>query len=326
MNHKRIGYCWIFFLLPLLVGATEESYNPAPGTIEPVPYGNLDHWITRIIKESAILGGETKTLYEIGPEQTIEGSKAYTKNEHSPWATSSVMANVMGIIKTSCSVFPEKRGDGYCVRLETRTERCKVLGMFNITVVAPGTIFVGEVDEPVRNTKNPLSKLMMGIPFVHRPQALLFDYKTIPATQLVKATGFGKPENLPGRDSAEVCLYLQHRWEDEQGNIFARRVATAYRKFGDRQEEWINDYEMPVLYGDISRSSDFKPYMKIVPADASYYCKNSQGKVVPVQELGWAESGEEVTHLVLRFSASDKGAYIGSPGSKFWVDNIRFRY
>lgn len=322
---NRIILCCISLLLFSFAGA-ENTPQPAQGTVVEVPFGNLDQWITRIIKESAILGGETKTLYEIGPVQTIEGNKAYQKHEESPWATSSVMANVMGIIKTSCSVFPEKRGDGYCVRLETRTEHCKVLGMFNITVVAPGTIFAGEVDEPVRNTKNPLAKLMMGIPFTYRPEALIFDYKTLPATQLMKATGFGKPEKLPGHDSAEVCVYLQHRWEDENGNIYAKRVATAYRKFGDIQPEWVNDYEMPILYGDITGRSGFKPYMDIVPVDSPYYCKNSQGKVVPINELGWAEPDEEVTHLVLRFSASDKGAYIGSPGSKFWVDNIRFRY
>ena len=47
----------------------------------------------------------------------------------SPWATSNVMARVACITKTNTSVFPEKRGDGYCARMDTRMESVKVLGI-----------------------------------------------------------------------------------------------------------------------------------------------------------------------------------------------------
>ena len=65
---------------------------------------------------------------------------------------------------------------------------------------------------------------------------------------MVKATGFGKAVNVPGRDKAEVCLYLLHQWEDEDGNIYARRVGTAYRKLSGNTQDWVNNYQIPVWY------------------------------------------------------------------------------
>ncbi len=38
---------------------------------ELLPFGNMDQWMTREIKESAILGGHTKNVYEIAPEKTV---------------------------------------------------------------------------------------------------------------------------------------------------------------------------------------------------------------------------------------------------------------
>ena len=35
------------------------------GTFVPFKYGDFNQWITRSIKESGIIGGDTKTLYEI---------------------------------------------------------------------------------------------------------------------------------------------------------------------------------------------------------------------------------------------------------------------
>lgn len=95
--------------------------------------------MVRKIKESGIIGGHTKYLYEIAKGDTLV-DVAY-KNTTSPWATSSVLAKVKGITKTSITVFPEKRGNGYCARLETKIETCKILGLFNINVLASGTIF-----------------------------------------------------------------------------------------------------------------------------------------------------------------------------------------
>ena len=45
--------------------------------VEMIPFGNMDHWTTRILKESNLLGGNTRYIYEIAPTMTIEGNKPY---------------------------------------------------------------------------------------------------------------------------------------------------------------------------------------------------------------------------------------------------------
>lgn len=94
-------------------------------TVEVIPFGDMDQWIDRQIKESGIIGGALKNVYAIGPTATIRENKAYKNMGGSPWATSNVMARVAGITKTNTSVFPEKRGDGYCARMDTRMESVK---------------------------------------------------------------------------------------------------------------------------------------------------------------------------------------------------------
>lgn len=124
-------------------------------TTEMIPFGNMDQWIDRQIKESGIIGGEAKHVYAIGPTATIKDNSAYKNMGGSPWATSNVMARVAGITKTNTSVFPERRGNGFCARMDTRMESVKVFGLVDITVLAAGSIFLGEVHEPIKGTKNP---------------------------------------------------------------------------------------------------------------------------------------------------------------------------
>ena len=84
--------------------------------------------------------------------------------------------------------------------------------------------------EPVRDTKNPQSKLNNNIPFTKRPKALEFDYKVEPGGKQIKATGFSRIVDIPEQNNAEASLLLQYRWEDEKGNLFAKRVGTAYER------------------------------------------------------------------------------------------------
>ena len=77
--------------------------------VEPINFGNFDQWVTREIKESKLLGGANKTIYEIGPTQTITTGKPYTNLGGSPWATSNVLASPMGVTKTSNAVFRRSR-------------------------------------------------------------------------------------------------------------------------------------------------------------------------------------------------------------------------
>ncbi len=165
---------------------------------ELIKYGDFNNWVTRNIKESHLIGGDTKQVFAVGPTQTIEGDKAYVNQGGSPWATSNVMAKVCGITKTSNAVFPDQRTDkDCCAKLTTRIENCKAIGIINIDVVVAGTLFLGQMFEPIKSTSDPYSKMEMGVPFAKRPKAMVYDYKLfIPAdgTRLY-SSGFGSKKD-----------------------------------------------------------------------------------------------------------------------------------
>lgn len=294
-------------------------------TEELLPFGDMDQWLVRVVNESFVIGGKTKYLYEIAPGDTLKNNTPYI-NMISPWATSTVMAKVSGVVKGSVTVFPEKRDSGYCARLETRMENVKVLGLINISVLATGTIFLGKVIEPVQDTKNPQAKLSSGIPFTKRPSALAFDYKVTPGGLQIKATGFSRMVKLTDQNQAEACLLLQKRWEDAKGNIYAKRIGTAYEQYEHDVTTWQNDHRIPVYYGDITQKPYYKPFMNLVTGEHTQYCLNSKGIMMPIQEVGWGEPDEEITHIILRLSSGNGGAYIGAPDSKFWIDNVKLIY
>jgi hypothetical protein len=289
-------------------------------------YGDMDQWVVRQIHESAIIGGNDKLLYELGPKDTIISTDAYVNRGGSPWGTSNVLAKVAGIVKTNTSVYPEKRDNGYCARMETKMEKVKVLGLIDIEVVAAGSIFLGAMLEPVKGTKNPQAMLNYGISFTERPKALKLDYKTklAPEKNRVKSTGLSKKTSYPGQDSIAVILFLQKRWEDADGNIFAKRVGTMVQRFTESSNGWVNGATFPIMYGDISNTSSYKYYMAIQVEER--YAVNSKGKSVPIKEVGWADASETPTHIVLQFTSSHGGAYIGSPGNTFWIDNVKLVY
>ena len=300
-------------------GVTSEN-------VVPFAYGDMDNWIVREIHESGIIGGNTKWLYELGPSDTIVGNTAFRNMGGSPWATSNVMAKVAGVVKTNTSVFPEKRGDGMCARMETRYESVKVFGLVDIEVIAAGSVFLGTVHEPIKGTKNPQAMLQSGVPFSKKPKALRFDYKVkaAPEKNRVRSTGFSRKSTGAGQDSLAVILLLQKRWEDAEGNVYSKRVGTMVQRYTESTPDWVNDATYPILYGNITSKPEYKPYMRIQVEER--YTLNSKGKSVPIQEVGWAEPGEAPTHMVLQFTSSHGGAYIGSPGNTFWIDNVELIY
>ena len=300
-------------------GVTSEN-------VVPFAYGDMDNWIVREIHESGIIGGNTKWLYELGPSDTIVGNTAFRNMGGSPWATSNVMAKVAGVVKTNTSVFPEKRGDGMCARMETRYESVKVFGLVDIEVIAAGSVFLGTVHEPIKGTKNPQAMLQSGVPFSKKPKALRFDYKVkaAPEKNRVRSTGFSRKSTVAGQDSLAVILLSQKRWEDAEGNVYSKRVGTMVQRYTESTPDWVNDATYPILYGNITSKPEYKPYMRIQVEER--YTLNSKGKSVPIQEVGWAEPGEAPTHMVLQFTSSHGGAYIGSPGNTFWIDNVELIY
>lgn len=315
----------IFFLFIFLVSIT--CFGNAQAA-EKIKYGDFNSWVIRHIEESGVIGGNTKTLYEIGPNSTINGNSAYSNTGGSPWATSNVMAKVMGVTKGSNAVFRDTRGgNNYCARLSTIMEEVHALGIINMKVLVSGSIFLGKIMEPISSTKNPYSKMEMGVPFTRRPTYLVFDYKvTVPDSNRIYSSGFGSQKAVAGKDHAEVYIILQQRWEDKNGNIHAKRVGTGRERFGHTVANWINGHKIQVHYGDITNQPFFESYMGLIPHTNSYYAHNSKGKMVPVIEEGWAPANAVPTHMLIMASSGCGTAYVGTPGMSLWVDNISLEF
>ncbi|MCS2427303.1 PCMD domain-containing protein [Parabacteroides goldsteinii] len=297
-----------------------------PQDFSPVKFGDMDHWVTRHINESKIIGGNCKILYEIGPDTIIDGNITYSNMGNSPWGTSNVMAKVAGITKTNTSVFKEKRGNGFCARLETRIESVKVLGIVNITVLASGSIFLGDMEEPITGTKGAERNLNWGVPFTLCPKAIRYDYKTkiIENENRIRLTGFSKKSQITGQDCAMMVLILQKRAENSDGKIKATRIGTVVIKYDKTTPSWVNGATYKILYGDISKHPSYDE--TIMGLNSNMYARNSRGENVKVEELGWGKPNETPTHMILQFSSSHGGAFIGSPGNTLWIDNVGLLY
>lgn len=313
-------------LTSLFISAFAFGISVSAERIEPIKYGNMDSWITRQIKESGIIGGKTKKVYAVGPTRLIEGATPYSNMGGSPWATSNVMAKMAGVTKTSNAVYPEPRGNGHCAKLCSQMESCKAIGVVNVNVMVAGSLFLGEMLEPVTSTSNPYSKMVMGVPFTKRPDALVFDYCMImPATnERVYSSGFSRQRKLAGHDNPEVLILLQRRWEDADGNIYAKRVGTARELVHSSDCEWHNAHHLHIAYGAPAQGA--KPSKDLIPAASSYYARNSKGKMVPVKEVGWDSPDAAPTHIVLMFSAGSGEPYVGTPGLTLMVDNVGLAY
>ena len=311
------------YFVIVIIGAVFSLKTAAQEKIEPVLYGNMDHWVVRNIKESGIIGGNAKTLYEIGPSRTIDGNIPYKNMGKSPWATSNVMAKVMGVVKTNQSVYRDTHGNGYCAKLMTHVEHVKVLGLMNISVLAAGSIFLGDIQEPITGTKDGEKSLNWVIPYNKRPKALRYDYRVSlsGSPNRIKQTGFSKVSTVSGKDCAVTVLLLQKRTEDAKGNITAKRVGTMVIEYAHSTKDWVENATYRIMYGDIHNHPEYDA--RLMGLRSTDYARNSKGKSVQVKETGWASEDDTPTHLVLQFSSSNGGAFIGSPGNTFWIDNVR---
>lgn len=292
--------------------------------------GTFDHWCVREIKESGLIGGKTKHLYEFfgSPNDTIryenKKSKAFKAPAGYLWRTNNVYANVAGVEKCSITDFPEKRGNGWCCRIEVAKAEVKVAGMINMEVVCQGALLVGNLPEPIKDTKNPMAKPLYGIPFTSRPKALQFDYKADVGHEVIRGTGFSKFKAMGQKDYPEVAIILQKRWEDEDGNVHALRVGTGIERITENASTWQNGHTITVHYGDISGKPFYKEYMGLLngtPLDL--HCINSKGRNVKIIEEGWADENETPNTLIVKFLASYREAFNGGVGNILWVDNVK---
>ena len=296
-------------------------------TVESFPFGDMEQWTVRYIKESKLLGGQTKTLYCIAPTDTIRENCPYEYGKTgSPWGSSNVYANVIGIEKAAITVTPEPREEGgTCCRLDVSMLDVQVFGVIDIQVLAAGTLFTGRTIEPITTAKDPYQNIDFGVPFTKRPTALIYDYKAKISDEewVWYAKGMAKPKKQQGiHDEAEAYVYLQHRWEDEKGNVHAVRVGTGYERITKSQPTWVNDHRLPIHYGDITGEPWDQPDMGY---NKNMRTMNSKGKIVPIQEEGW-DGTLTPTHIVIMLTAGKCEAFVGYDGNVLWVDNVRLAY
>lgn len=306
-------------LLMLSIGAM------AGERVELVPFGDLDTWVVRYIQESKLLGGKTKVLYAVGPTDTLRINGPYEYGRFGcPWTTSNAYAKV-GVEKGSVSAVPERRDDGYCARLDAKMEEVKCIGI-DISVMVAGTLFTGKTLEPVnmKGGTDPYSVISMGIPYTQKPVALMVDYKARieDSDSITVAKVLQRKRRVPGRDCAEMIVFLQHRWEDQDGNIYARRVGTAYERITKDVPEWQNNHRIPIRWGDITMQKGYQDYEGLT--GHSFRAQNSKGKMVPIQEIAYGL--ELPTHAIIFFTSSRYEAFSGHEGNTLWVDNIRWVY
>lgn len=291
-----------------------------------VPFGDFETWTVRYIKESRLLGGNTRTLYVVAPTDTIWENAPYQYGRFgSPWSMSDAYAVVSGIHKAAGTVQPERRGDGYCARLDVRNLDVVVFKMLNIHVIVAGTIFWGQTIEPVTTAKDPYQNIDFGVPFTERPTALQYDFKchVSPERWLTRASGLTAPKQIDGHDECETYLLLQQRWEDKDGNIHARRVGTAYERFPVSHPEWENAHRVPVWYGDCTHVPGYQPYMGLTHRMRAM---NSRGEIVPILEDEWAPADTKPTHAILMLTSGCYEAFYGKDGNSLWVDNVKLVY
>ena len=293
-------------------------------------YGTLDSWSVRQIKESGLIGGQTKYLYEFyGNRDTTATKEPFTAPEGYLWRTNNVMAVVAGITKTNNTVFPEPRNGGYCARIETHIETVKAIGIItigiiNMDVVCQGAFILGTLNEPIKDTKNPMAKVLYGVPFEGRPTALVFDYKADVGHEAIRGTGFSKLKNLGYPDYPEIAIILQKRWEDEEGNVHALRVGTGIERITENVPDWVDGHRIDVHYGDISSEPFFKDYMDLNNnPERAFHTLNGKGDNVIVSEEGWAAPEEQPNFMIIKFISSCGKAFYGGVGNTLWIDNIR---
>jgi len=309
-------------LVSLLIIASAQSKE----WVELLPYGNLDSWVTRYITESKMFSGKTKVIYAIAPTDTIYGAEPFIYGQNgNPWSVSNACASVLGWTKVSGTTRPERRGDGYCARMDCKLEDVVAMKI-DLKLQIAGTIFLGKTYEPVplKAANDPYSVVEMGVPYSRHPKAIQLDYKAKvdDSNVITYAKATANPKLRQGRDCAEVYAFLQHRWEQD-GRIYSERIATAYERIWNDVPEWQNAHRVPFRYGDITQQNNYKDYEGL--NYHKFRAKNSKGVMVPVEEVGYNKDAQP-THLVLMLSSGCYEAFIGHDGNIFWVDNIGLVY
>ena len=185
-------------------------------------------------------------------------------------------------------------------------------------------MLIGELPEPIKDTKSPMAKVDYGVAFNGRPKAVKLDYKADVGHEVIRGTGFSKLKPLGVPDWGELTVILQKRWEDEEGNVHALRVGTGIERIMEDVPQWKNGHEIKIHYGDITKEPFYQEYMGLkTDPETAYYTINSKGRNVTIQEEGWAEPGTEPNHMMIHFISSCGKAFYGGVGNTLWIDNVQ---
>ena len=136
---------WLIFLLPQEAPAQSPDMDSLINAA-----GRFDSWRVYELQESGIIGGNVKTIYKLSEGDTLRGQEPCPVRAEDVLSPCNIMANVMGVVKGSNSVFPEPRGDGYCARLSVIMEKVRVMGFIDMEVLVQGTVLSGYFNEPIR--------------------------------------------------------------------------------------------------------------------------------------------------------------------------------
>lgn len=318
LNSTNIFFFSVVFLLPVNCLCQSSAGTLKSGEVksEQLKYSDLNTWYYINVKESGLIGGETKRLYRIG--------KSAESEIENPWSTTNIFAKIGVDVAAPC-VFPEKTDDGFCCRMESKVVSVDVIGI-KVKVLVSGTLFLGNVVEPVRSVSDPIRKLNHGISFSGKPKALQFSYKYNAGN--VRKRVYYSEKVAKGVDMGELCLILQQRREDESHNVLAKRVGGTRLFFKDTGNKWVKDTTVEIYYGNITNEPFYKPdIMGLIPQVSELYVKNSKNKLVSLRETGWGTKNDTPTHLVMYFTSSYEGInFTGSPNSVLWIDDIKFIY
>ena len=310
---KTVLSAFVILLYSLGVGYAQEPRR------EKLQFGDFEHWHTRVVKESRIVGGDSVKVYYIGPDgvSVKEGDLGLK----TPWASSNVYAEIMGVTKTNVNVFPVQGPTGKCVQINTSLMSFKAMGM-KVNVVTAGAIYTGHIDEPVKDMDDAYEKIDMGIPFTGKPDYLVFDYKaTVQNLGTITVAKSFKIRQKEGKDAAKVFILLQKRWE-ENGKVYAKRVGTG-ELIVNKTTDWVKNHKLKINYGQPQNEN---VYSEICRLNSIFHTDNAKGKRVPIQEVGWSGADENPTHVIIYITSGSCGVYEGEVGNSLTVDNVQFEY
>ena len=133
-NYLPSKYIKTVFVLIAVFSCEMSAFsqiNPSPFTDKQgqLNYSSLDYWYSRKVKESILLSGNTIDLFGVG--KIDSGSDFYNttlKDPKSPWGTSNIFSKMVFDLGNT-RVFPEKRGNGCCCRMETTIRKDNIAGL-----------------------------------------------------------------------------------------------------------------------------------------------------------------------------------------------------